>query len=226
MTMLHTARIASPRESEARADHRRFLDHYYGATNRIYDVTRAPYLLGRDTVIDQLVRERWKTLVDAGCGTGRNLSHLAKRRPSRRYAGIEPSEPMRMRAMRRAPFAKIVDGFAEDAPYGALLSGPVDRILFSYSLSMVGDPDEAIAHARLSIAPRGSVVCVDFGDLGGVPRSLRRAFMRFLDAFHVRPLPHALFVRHGAQLVNGPLGYYRIARFSKLHIPTGYGASA
>lgn len=213
----------SPSESAARAAHRSFLDRYYGATHRIYDATRAPYLLGRDVLIGQLVRERWKTLVEAGCGTGRNLARLERRRPARRYGGIEPSAPMRERAIRRAPFARIVDGFAEDAPYGALVRGPVDRILFSYALSMITDPDEAIAHARLCLSPRGDVACVDFGDLGGVPRPLRRAFVRFLDAFHVRPLPRALFVRHGARIVDGPLGYYRIARFPPLHVPAGYG---
>ena len=212
----------SPQESAAQAEHKSFLDRYYGATARIYDVTRAPYLLGRDRLLAQLMAERWKTLVETGCGTGRNLAILHRRRPGRRYAGIEPSTPMRSHAKERAPFARVDDGFAEDAPYRALLGGPVDRILFSYSLSMVRDPEEAIAHARMSLSVRGEVACVDFGDLARVPRALRRSFMRFLDAFHVRPLPRALLARHGGRVIEGPLGYYRIVRFSSLHLPDGY----
>jgi len=199
--------------------HRRFLDDYYGATHRVYDATRRYYLFGRDRVLASLGRERWRTLVETGCGTGRNLVHLRALKPSARYAGIEPSAPMRDHALRRAPFARIVDAFAEDAPYLALTGGPPERILFSYSLSMIADPDEALAHARTSLSPRGKLVVVDFADLSGVPRLVRRSFVRFLDAFHVRPVPRSLFARHGAQMIHGPVGYYRIATMGAAHAP-------
>ncbi|MFO0685507.1 MAG: class I SAM-dependent methyltransferase [Sandaracinus sp.] len=213
---------ASARRDEddaTRHAHRAFLDAYYGATHAIYDVTRRYYLFGRDRALDLLARERWRTLVDVGCGTGRNLEKLHRARPGRRYAGIEPSAPMRDRAVERLPFARIIDAFAEDAPYLALAGGPPDRILFSYSLSMVADPDEALAHARVSLSERGKLVVVDFGDLAGVPRPLRRAFVRWLDAFHVRPVPRALFDRHRATLHAGPFGYYRIATMGPAHAP-------
>jgi S-adenosylmethionine-diacylgycerolhomoserine-N-methlytransferase len=213
--------VTSVASDEARTLHRRFLDDYYGATHRVYDATRRYYLFGRDRVLDTLARERWRTLVETGCGTGRNLAHLRAMKPSARYAGIEPSAPMREHAMRRAPFARIADAFAEDAPYLALAGGPPDRILFSYSLSMIADPDEALAHARTSLAPRGKLVVVDFGDLSGVPRLVRRRFVRFLDAFHVRPIPRALFTRHGAELIAGPVGYYRIATMGAARPPHG-----
>lgn len=202
-----------------RAAHRRFLDDYYGATHRIYDLTRRYYLFGRDRTLRELARQRWRSIVETGCGTGRNLAKLHAMKPGRRYAGIEPSAPMRAHAMERAPFARIADAFAEDAPYLALAGGPPDRILFSYSLSMIADPDEAIAHARMSVSERGRVMVVDFGDLGGVPRSLRRAFVRWLDAFHVRPLPSIFFARHRAQIVNGAFGYYRVATLAPIRQP-------
>jgi len=206
-------------DAAMRDEHRGFLDSYYGKVDAVYDATRAYYLFGRDRVLRTLIRDRWRTIVETGCGTGRNLAVLHTARPSRRYAGIEPSAPMRRRASIRAPFARIVDAFAEDAPYLALAGGPPDRILFSYALSMIADPDEAIAHARLALSSEGRLVVVDFGDLDGVPRALRRPFVRWLDAFHVRPQPGSFFTKRGAQLVRGPLGYYRIATFSPLRVP-------
>lgn len=221
MTATVTELRPEPRHAETgeRTLHRRFLDRYYGATHRVYDLTRRYYLLGRDRALRDLARQRWRTLVETGCGTGRNLAHLHALKPARRYAGVEPSAPMRARAMARAPFARIVDAFAEDAPYLTLASGPPDRILFSYSLSMIGDPDEAMAHARMSVSERGRIVVVDFADLSGVPRTLRRAFSRWLDAFHVRPLPSAFFARHGAHVIHGPLGYYRVATIGPIRAP-------
>jgi S-adenosylmethionine-diacylgycerolhomoserine-N-methlytransferase len=202
-----------------RHDHRRFLDDYYGATHRVYDATRRYYLFGRDRVLRDLARQRWRSIVETGCGTGRNLAVLHRLKPRRHFGGVEPSAPMRAHAQSTAPFARIVDGFAEDAPYLAIANGPPDRILFSYSLSMIGDPDEAIAHARVSLAERGRVVAVDFADLGGVPRPLRRAFVRWLDLFHVKPLPSAFYARHRAQVFDGPLGYYRVATFDPVRPP-------
>lgn len=209
------------RDHAARVAHRRFLDGYYGATRSIYDLTRAPYLRGRDRLLKSLVKERWRTLVEVGCGTGRNLRFLHARRAGRGYAGVEPCGPMRALATKRAPFARIVDGFAEDVPFGAIFDAPPDRILFSYALSMIEDPDEALAHARLSVAERGAVVVVDFGDMKGMPRMVRTLFRRWLAAFHVTPLPRAFYVRHGGDVIEGPLGYYRIARFRAVRPPHG-----
>ncbi len=208
--------MSTTSEIPERDPHRSFLDRFYGTA---HDATRRYHLFGRDRVLRDLARQRWRTLVEAGCGTGRNLGVLHALKPARRYAGVEPSAPMRARALEQAPFARIVDALAEDAPYLALAGGPPDRILFSYSLSMIGDPDQALAHARMSVGERGQIVVVDFGDLGNIPRAFRRAFVRWLDAFHVCPLPASLFARHDARLTPGPGGYYRVATIPPIRQP-------
>lgn len=192
--------------------HRRFLDRYYGAARGVYDVTRAYYLLGRDPLLAELASEPWARLVEIGVGTGRNLSYLKRARPSALFGGVDASKKMLEVAEKRCPFARFVLGFAEDAPYADLLGRPPDRVLFSYCLSMVEEPDRALRHARSQLAPSGEIVVVDFGDLRSAPETMRRAFGAWLETFHVRPLPRPLLERHARRIEEGPLGYYRIAR--------------
>jgi len=62
-------------------EHQQFLNRYYGASRHIYDLTRKYYLLGRDPTLQSLLKEDWRTLVEIGPGTGRNLVKLHQKRP-------------------------------------------------------------------------------------------------------------------------------------------------
>jgi S-adenosylmethionine-diacylgycerolhomoserine-N-methlytransferase len=48
------------------AEHRKFLNTYYGISRHFYDWTRKYYLLGRDRELRALLREEWTTLVEIG----------------------------------------------------------------------------------------------------------------------------------------------------------------
>ena len=203
-----------------RERHRAFLDDYYGWAEPIYDLTRKPYLLGRDRAIGRILDRPFTRLAEVGAGTGRNLARLHAARPDASYVAIEPSAPMRRRLSARCPWARTHDGFAEDVDYRALfdLARP-DVILFSYSLSMIQHPGRALRRARASLAPGGEVFVVDFGDLHRVPRGLARSFRRWLDAFHVHPIDRGLLATERAKVEEGPLGYYRIARLPPAPTP-------
>src|SRR5581483_4236327 len=121
--------------------------------------------------------EPWTSLVEVGAGTGRNLRKLYRRRPHAAYGGIEPCAPMRLHGRSRASWAKWVDAFSEDADYLSVLGRRPDRILFSYCLSMVGDPAASLRRAVDALAPGGEVAVVDFGLLAGIPRPARAAFL-------------------------------------------------
>jgi S-adenosylmethionine-diacylgycerolhomoserine-N-methlytransferase len=189
------------------------LNRYYGASRSFYDATRKYYLFGRDATIRELASDlAWRRLVEMGPGTGRNLALLHRRRPDADLGGIEASDEMLAYAKARCPWARLEQGFAEDASLAVLWGAPPDRILFSYCLSMVRDPREALAHARRSLACRGQVVVVDFGDLTGLPGSLARAFYAYLKAFHVRPLGGSILA-DADSVQFGPGRYYVVARF-------------
>lgn len=175
-----------------RAEHRDFLNRYYGVSRHFYDLTRKYYLLGRDRELNRLLRESWSTLVEVGPGTGRNLRYLNKRDPKRKLGGLEASEEMLRSAEIKCPFARIRVGFAEDFDLTAVHGTRPERILFSYCLSMVQDPEAALDNAMRHLAPGGEVVIVDFGDFGGLPSWFRGAMRHWLETFHVRPIDHCL----------------------------------
>lgn len=201
--------------NDTRSAHRQFLNTYYGLSRSIYDVTRKYYLFGRDTAINALVADSsWQSLVEVGPGTGRNLRVLRNKRPECTYGGVEASDAMLEHAQAKCPWARLVHGFAEDCDYEALLGHRPDRILYSYCISMVQDPDAALANARASLAPGGEIVVVDFGDLSGVKQPFRAALQKWLAAFHVAPVDEELLGRHGATITYGPGRYFVIGRIT------------
>jgi S-adenosylmethionine-diacylgycerolhomoserine-N-methlytransferase len=194
------------------AAHKAFLEGYYGWSHKIYDVTRAYYLLGRDRALKELAAESWRTLVEIGPGTGRNLRHLRKLKPGAALGGVEPCEAMREHAAAAVPGVKLIDGFAETADLASVHGVPPDRVLFSYALSMIQQPGEALDRALAQLAPGGEVVVVDFADLNGLPGPAATALRAWLRAFHVAPLDATPLVERGARITWGPGRYYLIAR--------------
>jgi len=200
--------------SMEQTEHRAFLNRYYGTVKHVYDLTRKYYLFGRDTALKQLLAEPWESLLEIGPGTGRNLQILHKARPQATYGGIEASDEMLNYAMSRCPWASLHHGYAETADLASVLDRRPDRILFSYSLSMVQDPEAALHNARQALAPGGEVVVVDFGDLGSLWNPIRSPLRAFLKSFHVEPLDEAVLAPHAPRLTWGPGHYYVIARLA------------
>lgn len=200
----------------ARAEHRDFLNRYYGISRGFYDLTRRYYLLGREPCLDHLSQEIWTSLIEIGPGTGRNLRKLHERRPDAAYGGIEASDAMLEHAKDKIPFAQLVHGFAETADIEAVLGRKPDRILFAYCLSMVQEPLPALEHCRRQLAPGGEVVVVDFGDLGGWPGPLQTSMRGFLDTFHVRQLPDPQLEKMAKASVHGRGRYWSMYRFDPL----------
>ena len=201
--------------------HQAFLDSFYGWAGPIYDLTRRYYLVGREAALDALDREPWNRLVEIGPGTGRNLEKLHRKRPYAQLGGVEPSRAMLDRARRRCPYATLVEGFAEDAEYGSLLDQRPDRVLFSYTLSMVQDPMAALMNARRQVAPDGEVLVVDFGDLGQILEPFRTGLRRWLKSFHVEPIQPGLLEEAGPRLSFGWGRYWVMGRLPAAADATG-----
>jgi S-adenosylmethionine-diacylgycerolhomoserine-N-methlytransferase len=202
--------------STEQADHRAFLNRYYGVSRYFYDVSRKYYLLGRDKALEQLLAEDWSSLIEVGPGTGRNLAKLHEARPSARLGGVEASDAMLDHARKRCPWASLEHGFAENADFTSVLGTKPDRILFSYCLSMVQDPVAALENARRSVSPNGYVMVVDFANLDGLPKLFKRGLQKWLATFHVEPVDEKLLQSQGAKFFFGPAHYYLIARMGPL----------
>ena len=142
------------------------LERYYRFQSSIYDATRWLFLFGREVIIQE-IRARIPEaaeIVEIGCGTGRNLAHLARIFPEARITGIDLSpEMLAVAARRTARFGKRVT-LCRYIQRGPLETRP-DAVLFSYSLSMMNPGwDELLASAAGSLGPSGIIAVVDFHD--------------------------------------------------------------
>lgn len=192
---------------------RAFLDGYYAWAAPIYDLTRKPYLLGRDRVLSLVAAEcRRGLVVEVGAGTGRNLERLRARAPELTLGAVEPCRPMRERLVARCPDVRVVDAWAEEIDLVAAFGETPRAVIFSYCLSMIPEPGRALAHVRRQLPRTSTVWVVDFGPFDGGPRWARAALRRWLATFHVRP-PGPL---HASSFERGPGGYYVIDRLAGL----------
>ena len=170
------------------------MDRQYRWQRHIYDVTRLLYLLGRDRLIAELSPPIGAHVLEIGCGTGRNLIHIARAYPGVECFGIDVSNVMLDTARRSIDRAGLA-GRIRLAQADAVTADPAqlfgrhafDRIMISYALSMIGPWRQALAHGASLLAPQGSLCLVDFGNQTGMPAWFRMLLFRWLDWFHVSP---------------------------------------
>jgi S-adenosylmethionine-diacylgycerolhomoserine-N-methlytransferase len=170
------------------------MDRMYRPQRYIYDLTRKHYLLGRDRLIAELAPPDGSTILEIGCGTGRNLIRAAQRYRSARLYGVDISSVMLDQAQHSvtgADLAARINLAQGDASSfdPELLFGrkSFDRIFISYALSMIPPWRETIAHALDLVAEGGSLHIVDFGDQAAMPLWFRALLKMWLDLFHVSP---------------------------------------
>lgn len=170
------------------------MDAIYRTQRHFYDLTRKYYLLGRDRLIRKLAPPRGGTVLEIGCGTGRNLIAAARMWPDARFYGIDISEAMLKTARAKVTRAGLADritlaqgdatAFDAHALFGL---ATFDRIFQSYTLSMIPDWQGAIREAAAKLAPGGRLDIVDFGQQSGLPRLWRALLFAWLAKFDVTP---------------------------------------
>ena len=180
--------------SDGGANHAALMDGVYRWQRHVYDVTRKYYLLGRDRMIAGLGVPAGGTVLEIGCGTGRNIVLAAERFPQARFFGLDISSEMLATARaklgqhdraRKATLALgDATGFDAQALFGV---AAFDRVFLSYAISMIPDWKAAIAGALDALAPGGSLHVVDFGRQERLPGWFRSLLRAWLARFHVAP---------------------------------------
>lgn len=170
------------------------MDRMYRPQRHIYDLTRKPYLLGRDQLIDRLDPPAGSAVLEIGCGTGRNLIRAARLLPDARFYGVDISSVMLAQAKASiarsklaAPILLAQGDAATFDPQGLFGRATFERIFISYALSMIPPWRESITHALRLLSPDGSLHIVDFGNQAGMPFWFRPLLARWLNLFDVSP---------------------------------------
>jgi S-adenosylmethionine-diacylgycerolhomoserine-N-methlytransferase len=204
----------------AAGSHAALMDEVYRGQRHIYDLTRKYYLFGRDTLIAGLAAEPGMGVLEIACGTGRNLAKIGQQWGENRLYGLDiSSEMLKSARANLGPSAVLGQGDAcSFDPREVLGEAYFDRIVLSYSLSMIPDWEAALDRAAGLLASNGQLHIVDFDDLTGLPRPLAAGLRRWLNRFHVAPrvaLPEvaaSVAATRGLTLTTrrGPLGYFHL----------------
>jgi len=178
------------------ADHRSaaLMDRIYRRQRHVYDVTRKYFLLGRDRLIEQLKPSSGDSVLEIGCGTGRNLILAARRYPDARLFGIDISWEMLAtagNAIARAGLSSRVRLARADAtafdPADLFGEARFARVFMSYSLSMIPAWGRALEQAIALLVADGEIHVVDFGGQEQLPAWFRAGLRLWLARFHVTP---------------------------------------
>lgn len=176
------------------ADHRAHMDGIYRYQRYIYDATRKYYLLGRDRLLDDLQPPVGGSILEIGCGTGRNLILAARRYPQARLYGFDISSEMLKTArasIARAGYADritVAEGDATAFDAQALFGrAQFDRVFVSYAFSMIPPWRQSIGPALAAVAPGGRLHVVDFGQFEGWPGVFKAGMFAWLAKFTVYP---------------------------------------
>jgi len=162
-----------------------------GRVRRVYDRVAGQYdgalalfgLLGyrtgayRRRAVRALDVRSGQTVVDLGCGTGKNLPLLAEAvGAGGRVVGVDFSPAMLAEARARVErlgleHVKLVEADAAtfDYPEG------LDRVLAAFSLSMMPEPERVVARTARALPPDGRFAMLDFRLPASWPEPIRQA---------------------------------------------------
>ncbi len=176
------------------------MDRMYRWTRHVYDASRKYYLLGRDELIKKLDPNANDIIIEAGCGTARNLVKMAKTYKTCSFFGFDASDEMLKTAFKSLDQENLVEdvpiaqGYAQDFDPKATfrIEQQPDIYVFSFALSMIPPWKETIDHTLNLLRKNGEIHIVDFGDQAGLPPWFRKFLYWWLDKFHVHYRPELL----------------------------------
>jgi S-adenosylmethionine-diacylgycerolhomoserine-N-methlytransferase len=169
------------------------MNRMYRWTRHIYDASRKYYLLGRDILLQRIKVSEKDAVCEIGCGTARNLIKLAQKYPHVPFYGVDASDEMLKTARNALKIKNLSEninlqlGFAQSFDPQKLfaLERPINKFIFSYSLSIIPPWRESLDHTLNLLPSGGEIHIIDFGAQSGLPRFVRTIIFGWLKLFHV-----------------------------------------
>ncbi|MGI8469681.1 MAG: class I SAM-dependent methyltransferase [Pyrinomonadaceae bacterium] len=168
------------------------MDRMYRRQRYFYDLTRKYYLLGRDKLLAEMPISDGENILEIGCGTGRNLTILARKYPKGNFYGLDASAEMLKTARARIETENLknirfenalADDFSHRQTFD--LREKFDAIFFSYSITMIPAWRAAIENALQNLKAGKRFFIVDFYDQKDLPKWFRKVLQNWLAQFHV-----------------------------------------
>lgn len=168
------------------------MDRMYRYQRYFYDLTRKYYLLGRDLLLHEMLISEGDKVLEAGCGTGRNLIILARKYRNANFFGLDASAEMLKTARKNVEKNRLgniclktalADSFMFDETFG--LGEKFDVIFFSYAVSIIPPWRESLENALENLKRGKSLYIVDFYHQKDLPTWFRKILQGWLDKFHV-----------------------------------------
>ncbi len=134
------------------------LDSFYRRQAPIYNLTRQTILYNHREAVQALQLQPADVVYDVACGTGKNIPHLLKKVKADQIHGFDYSHALLAQARKTYPdihrhHADVTKPFADHK---------ANKIICSYSLSMIHDREKALKIMIDTLHPGGKLVILDF----------------------------------------------------------------
>ena len=159
------------------------LEEFYKLHSKFYDFTRQFFLFDRQKAVDFLDVKPNDKVIDLACGTGLNIPLLLKRTTPAKIIGIDYSRSMLAIARRKYPGVRFIEGDVSAYEFHE----KVDKIICTYSLSMIDEWEKAISNAIQALKEGGTLVVLDFHPWRGIFKVFYPFFKWWLGKHGVYP---------------------------------------